>query len=196
MIKIIMKISDIEYDGFIDRLLDMAKEHPEQLNGAKIPPGAGKMLKMIPRQQKNQMITDILNRNKDAAIPQIQQVLTAVMGPVAITDMDISYDRNAACPVSFMIEASQIDTGYIINNVMPGFYVQENGQKIMGENYDGPLDLPSVQSYMRQLDYRTAELLIARGMSANKTRLMQDISSGFAGIGIQMQLKELHLYVK
>ncbi|MGN0203126.1 MAG: hypothetical protein ACI4BB_01190, partial [Coprococcus sp.] len=72
MIKVILAIGHINYDEFLDRVLEMAKQHPEQLGGMKLPPFSGKMLKMIPAHKKNEMLAQAMNGSKDKILPQAE----------------------------------------------------------------------------------------------------------------------------
>lgn len=38
MIKMILAIGHINYDKFLNNMLEMAKQHPEQMGGMKLPP--------------------------------------------------------------------------------------------------------------------------------------------------------------
>lgn len=65
MIKVILAMGHVNYDLFLERVLEMAKQHPEQLGGMKLPPLSGKMLKMLPAQQKNAMLAQAVNSSKE-----------------------------------------------------------------------------------------------------------------------------------
>lgn len=45
MIKMILAIGHINYDKFLNNMLEMAKQHPEQMGGMKLPPFTAQMIK-------------------------------------------------------------------------------------------------------------------------------------------------------
>ena len=53
MIKMILAFGHINYDKLLNNMLEMAKQHPEQMGGVKLPPFTGQMLKMLPARKKN-----------------------------------------------------------------------------------------------------------------------------------------------
>ena len=53
MIKMILAIGHINYDKFLNNMLEMAKQHPEQMGGMKLPPFTAQMIKMLPARKKN-----------------------------------------------------------------------------------------------------------------------------------------------
>lgn len=64
MIKMILAIGHINYDKFLNNMLEMAKQHPEQMGGMKLPPFTAQMIKMLPARKKNEMVAQALNSSK------------------------------------------------------------------------------------------------------------------------------------
>ena len=56
MIKMILAIGHINYDKFLNNMLEMAKQHPEQMGGMKLPPFTAQMIKLLPARKKNEMV--------------------------------------------------------------------------------------------------------------------------------------------
>ena len=52
MIKMILAIGHINYDKFLNNMLEMAKQHPEQMGGMKLPPFTTQMIKLLPARKK------------------------------------------------------------------------------------------------------------------------------------------------
>lgn len=196
MIKIVVDIRDVNYDEFIDRAFDMIKEHPEQLGGHKLPPFSKAMIKKLPKHQKNEMIVQSFRQNKAQYLPQFEQAISRFAGPVRLRDADVSYNKKAPCPFGLMIEVMQMDEQWIIENLMPRLYRPEESARILGAGYSGPTDLASVQNYMRGLDYKSCELVIARTLSASKAEIAGWTSMAGENAGIHMQIETMHVLVK
>ena len=49
MIKMILAIGHINYDKFLNNMLEMAKQHPEQMGGMKLPPFTTQMILLVRR---------------------------------------------------------------------------------------------------------------------------------------------------
>lgn len=200
MLKIVTDVSKIDYNGFIDRFFEKVQEHPEALRGAKIPGFARGLLKKIPDEKKIEMVSGVVGRHQDEAIPPVEQALSAVIGPVRLRSLAILHDKRRNCPVKIVMEILQMDTDYIISYVMPRFYLPENGPKMFagkyGGPYDGPYDLVSVQTYMRTLDVRSKEYLVAKGMSEHKTAIMEIIGRALSSAGLVTTTEDMHFYFK
>ena len=71
MVRIILDISSIDYDTFVSDILKQAKEHPEMLQGKKLPPFSDRLVKMMPVHQKNELVVNMINGHKAEMIPKI-----------------------------------------------------------------------------------------------------------------------------
>ena len=89
MIKMILAIGHINYDKFLNNMLEMAKQHPEQMGGMKLPPFTAQMIKMLPARKKNEMVAQALNSSKGKVEPQIEQLLAPITGPIQLKNFDI-----------------------------------------------------------------------------------------------------------
>lgn len=196
MIKAILSIGHINYDAFLERVLEMAKEHPEQLGGMKLPPFSARMLKMIPAHKKNEMLAQAINSSKDKVLPQAEMMLSAILGPVRLKDLDISCESGGPDEVTVMLELAEYNSYYLIDNVLPRYYSEYTAPQVLGENYHGSFDLGTVQNYMKQQDPKTCQLLIARSMSVNRSYLMQLLQNGAAASGIELKMNNIRLMVK
>lgn len=196
MIKVILAIGHINYDEFLDRVLEMAKQHPEQLGGMKLPPFSGKMLKMIPAHQKNEMLAQAMNGSKDKILPQAEMMLSRILGPVRLKDLEISCESGGPDEVTVMMEFAEYNSYYLIDNVLPLYYSEYTAPQVLGENYHGSYELEAVQNYMKQQDPKTCQLLIAKSMSVNRSYLMQMLQNGAAASGIELRMNNIRLMVK
>ena len=84
MIKMILAIGHINYDKFLNNMLEIAKQHPEQMGGMKLPPFTAQMIKMLPARKKNEMVAQALNSSKGKVEPQIEQLLAPITGPIQL----------------------------------------------------------------------------------------------------------------
>ena len=200
MLKIVTDVSDIDYNSFIDRFFDEAREHPEQLGGVRIPGFARGLLKRIPDDKKVEIVSSVLESHQQEAIPMVEEALSSVIGPLRLQGMEILHDKKAAAPVKIVLEILQLDADYIFTHVMPHFYQPESGPIMFagkyGGPYDGPYDLQSVQSHMKTLDDRSRQYLVAKGMSAHKTAIMEIIGRGLAAAGIITRMEDMHFFFK
>ena len=89
MIKLILECNSIDYDAYLNDVIQKAKEHPEMTGGIKLPKGIGAVLNHMPKKAKNEMIAKAINSHSEAAIPRVQQLLYNVLGPVEIHSFHI-----------------------------------------------------------------------------------------------------------
>ena len=147
MIKMILAIGHINYDKLLNNMLEMAKQHPEQMGGVKLPPFTGQMLKMLPARKKNEMVAQALNSNKGKVEPQIEQLLAPITGPIQLKNFDIQCgDKRDVDEVTLTVEFAGYDCGYVADHILPYYYAEVTAQAFLGEDYSGPTDLASVQS--------------------------------------------------
>lgn len=196
MIKAILAIGHINYDQFLEQVLEMAKQHPEQLGGMKLPPFSSKMLKMIPAHKKNEMLAQAMNGSKDKILPQAEMLLSRVLGPVRLRDMGIGCENGGPDEVTVMLEFAQYDSTYLIDHVLPLYYSEYTAPQVLGENYHGSFELGAVQNYMKQQDPKGRQLLIAKSMSVNRSYLMQMLQNGAAAAGIELRMNNIRLMIK
>lgn len=200
LLKIVTDVSEIDYNGFIDRFFEEVKKHPEELGGAKIPGFARGLLKKIPDDKKIEMISGVVERHQKEAIPPVEQALSTVIGPVKLKSLAILHDKRSLCPVKIVMEILQMDADYIFTNVMPHFYLPENGPRLFGGKYggpyDGPYDMASVQQRVRMLDARSKEYLVAKGMSEHKQAIMAIIGRALSSVGLVTKTEDMHFYFK
>jgi len=200
LLKIVTDVSEIDYNGFIDRFFDEIREHPEQLGGKRIPGFARGLLKRIPDDTKIEMVSGVVERHQEEAIPPVEQALAAVIGPVKLAHLAIFHEKQQDCPVKIVMEIEQLDADYIFSHVMPHFYLPEKGPRMFagkyGGPYDGPYDLASVQSYLRTLDDRSRQYMVAKGMSEHKEAIISIIVRALSSAGIVTKTKDMHFYFK
>lgn len=196
MIKAILAIGHINYDEFLERILEMAKQHPEQMGGMKLPPFSGKMLKMIPSHKKNEMLAHALNSSKDKILPQAEMLLSRILGPVRLKDLAVNCENGGPDEVTVMLEFAEYNRFYLIDNFLPLYYSEYTAPQVLGENYQGSFELGTVQNYMKQQDPKTCQLLIAKSMSVNRSYLMQLLQNGAAAGGIELRMNNIRLMVK
>ena len=112
MIKMILAIGHINYDKLLNNMLEMAKQHPEQMGGVKLPPFTGQMLKMLPARKKNEMVAQALNSNKGKVEPQIEQLLAPITGPIQLKNFDIQCGgKRDVDEVTLTVEFAGYDCG-------------------------------------------------------------------------------------
>ena len=168
MIKMILAIGHINYDKFLNNMLEMAKQHPEQMGGMKLPPFTAQMIKMLPARKKNEMVAQALNSSKGKVEPQIEQLLAPITGPIQLKNFDIQCGgKRDADEVTLTVEFAGYDCGYVADHILPFYYMEATAPAFLGPEYNGPTDLASVQAYIKAQDYKKAQFLIAKSMSVN-----------------------------
>ena len=119
MIKMILAIGHINYDKLLNNMLEMAKQHPEQMGGVKLPPFTGQMLKMLPARKKNEMVAQALNSNKGKVEPQIEQLLAPITGPIQLKNFDIQCGgKRDVDEVTLTVEFAGYDCGYVADHIL------------------------------------------------------------------------------
>ena len=197
MIKMILAIGHINYDKLLNNMLEMAKQHPEQMGGVKLPPFTGQMLKMLPARKKNEMVAQALNSNKGKVEPQIEQLLAPITGPIQLKNFDIQCgDKRDVDEVTLTVEFAGYDCGYVADHILPYYYTEITAQAFLGEDYSGPTDLASVQSYIKVQDYKKAQFLIAKSMSVNKAYIMNLLQDKARLAEVELQVNNLRLMIK
>ncbi len=197
MIKMILAIGHINYDKMLNNMLEMAKQHPEQMGGVKLPPFTGQMLKMLPARKKNEMVAQALNSNKEKVIPQIERLLAAITGPIQLKNFDIQCgDKRDADEVTLTVEFAGYDCGYVADHILPYYYTEVTARAFLGEDYSGPTDLASVQAYIKAQDYKRAQFLIAKSMSVNKSYIMNLLQDKAKLAEVELQINNLRLMIK
>lgn len=196
MIKVILAVGHINYDEFLERVLEMAKQHPEQLGGMKLPPFTGKMLKMIPDHKKNEMLAQAMNGSKDKILPQAEMILSRFLGPVRLKDLEIGCESGGPDEVTVTLEFAEYNSYYLIDSVLPMYYSEYTAPQVLGGNYHGSFELGAVQNYMKQQDPKTCQLLIAKSMSVNRSYLMQMLQNGAAANGIELKMNNIRFMIK
>lgn len=196
MIKIILAVGHLNYDAFLERVLEMAKDHPEQTGGMKLPPFSAKMLKMLPAHKKNEMLAQAMNGSKDKVLPQAEMLLSRFLGPVRLKDMDIQCEKTGQEELTVMAEFAEYDSHFLIDNLLPRYYTEQTARQMLGEDYTGSCELSAVQSFMKQQDYKQRQFLLAKSMSVNKVYLMQMLERGAAMNGIELRMNNIRLMVK
>lgn len=197
MIKMILAIGHINYDKLLNNMLEMAKQHPEQMGGVKLPPFTGQMLKMLPARKKNEMVAQALNSNKGKVEPQIEQLLAPITGPIQLKNFDIQCgDKRDVDEVTLTVEFAGYDCGYVADHILPYYYTEITAQAFLGEDYSGPTDLASVQSYIKIQDYKKAQFLIAKSMSVNKAYIMNLLQDKARLAEVELQVNNLRLMIK
>lgn len=196
MIKIILAIGHINYDEFLERILQMAKEHPEQMGGMKLPPFSDKMLKMLPTHKKNEMLAQAVNGSKEKVLPQAEMMLSRFLGPIRLKDLEIQCEKHGQDVLTVMAEFAEYDSNYLIDNLLPRYYSEQTARQMLGENYTGSCDLNAVQYYMKQQDFKQRQFLLAKSMSANKQYLMQMLERGANMSGIELRMNNIRFMVK
>ena len=197
MIKMILAIGHINYDKLLNNMLEMAKKHPEQMGGVKLPPFTGQMLKMLPARKKNEMVAQALNSNKGKVEPQIEQLLAPITGPIQLKNFDIQCgDKRDVDEVTLTVEFAGYDCGYVADHILPYYYAEVTAPTFLGEDYSGPTDLASVQSYIKVQDYKKAQFLIAKSMSVNKAYIMNLLQDKARLAEVELQVNNLRLMIK
>ena len=197
MIKMILAIGHINYDKLLNNMLEMAKQHPEQMGGVKLPPFTGQMLKMLPARKKNEMVAQALNSNKGKVEPQIEQLLAPITGPIQLKNFDIQCGgKRDVDEVTLTVEFAGYDCGYVADHILPYYYTEITEQAFLGEDYSGPTNLASVQSYIKAQDYKKAQFLIAKSMSVNKAYIMNLLQDKAKLAEIELQVNNLRLMIK
>ena len=197
MIKMILAIGHINYDKLLNNMLEMAKQHPEQMGGVKLPPFTGQMLKMLPARKKNEMVAQALNSNKGKVEPQIEQLLAPITGPIQLKNFDIQCGgKRDVDEVTLTVEFAGYDCGYVADHILPYYYAEVTAPAFLGEDYSGPTDLASVQSYIKAQDYKKAQFLIAKSMSVNKAYIMNLLQDKAKLAEIELQVNNLRLMMK
>ncbi len=196
MIKIILQIASINYDAFLEQILAQAKEHPEMLGGMKLPPFSDKIIKMIPAQQKNEMMAKMANDHKSEVIPKAEALLASVLGNAQIYDMNVFCNRQGLDAIVAEIEIRYFDQDVFIDRMLPRYYHEASAQQILGDAYDGRSDLAAVQQVMHAQEPKKKELMCAKSMSANKQFLMETMEQAAASKDVQLKINALRLMVK
>lgn len=196
MIKAILTISKINYDEFLERVLEMAKQHPEQLGGMKLPPFSGKMLRMVPQNKKNEMLAQAVNGSKDRILPQAEMMMSRFIGPVRLKDMEITCEKRGPVAVTVMIEIAEYDRYHLIDYILPMYYSEQSAPLMLGDDYAGSTELSAVQNYMKQQDFKKCQFLIARSMSVNREQIMRMLERGASANGMELRMDNIRLMVK
>ena len=196
MIKVILAIGHINYDVFLERVLEIAKEHPEQMGGMKLPPFSGKMLKMIPAHKKNEMIAQAVNSSREKIMPQAEMMLSRFLGPVRLKNLEIQCEKHGQDIVTVTAEFAEYDSDYLIGHLLPLYYSEQSAPQMLGPDYTGSYELGDVQSYMRQQDPKGRQFLLAKSLSANKQYLMQMLERGANTNNIELRMNNIRLMVK
>ncbi len=196
MIKIIMQIASINYDTFLESVLEKAKENPEMLGGMKLPPFSGKILKMIPAQQKNEMLAKLANDHKNEAIPKMEALLAGVLGSAKIHDMNVRCDKNGPDAIVAEIEIRQFDHDIFIDRMLPRYYQETSAQQILEDVFDGRTALDAVQQIMHAQEVKKKERMCAKSMSANKPFLIETMEQAAASKDVQLKISALRFMVK
>ena len=184
MIKMILAIGHINYDKFLNNMLEMAKQHPEQMGGMKLPPFTTQMIKLLPARKKNEMVAQALNSSKGKVEPQIEQLLAPITG------------KRDADEVTLTVEFAGYDCGYVADHILPFYYMEATAPAFLGPEYNGPTDLASVQAYIKAQDYKKAQFLIAKSMSVNKAYIMNLLQDKAKLAEIELQVNNLRLMIK
>lgn len=196
MIKMILAIGHLNYDAFLERVLEMAQAHPEQMGGMKLPPFSAKMLKMLPAHKKNEMLSQAINGSKEKVLPQAEMMLSRFLGPVRLKDLDIQCEKNGQDEMTVMAEFAEYDSNFLIDNLLPRYYTEQTARQMLGDDYTGSCELNAVQTYMKQQDYKQRQFLLAKSMSVNKVYLMQMLERGVAMSGIELRMNNIRFMVK
>jgi len=196
MIKIILQIASINYDQFLESVLEKAKEHPEMLGGMKLPPFSDKLIRMIPVQQKNEMMAKMANEHKGEVIPKAEAMLASVLGNAQIYDMNVRCNKEGPDAIVAEIEIRYFDQDVFIERMLPRYYHETSAQQILGDAYDGRSDLAAVQQVMHAQEPKKKELMCAKSMSANKQFLIETMEQAAASKDVQLKINALRFMVK
>lgn len=178
-------------------MLEMAKQHPEQMGGMKLPPFTTQMIKMLPARKKNEMVAQALNSSKGKVEPQIEQLLAPITGPIQLKNFDIQCGgKRDADEVTLTVEFAGYDCGYVVDHILPFYYMEATAPAFLGPEYNGPTDLASVQAYIKAQDYKKAQFLIAKSMSVNKAYIMNLLQDKAKLAEIELQVNNLRLMIK
>ena len=82
------------------------------------------------------------------------------------------------------------------DHILPYYYAEVTAPAFLGEDYSGPTDLSSVQSYIKAQDYKKAQFLIAKSMSVNKAYIMNLLQDKAKLAEIELQVNNLRLMIK
>ena len=98
--------------------------------------------------------------------------------------------------VTLTVEFAGYDCGYVADHILPYYYTEIIAQAFLGEDYSGPTNLASVQSYIKAQDYKKAQFLIAKSMSVNKAYIMNLLQDKAKLAEIELQVNNLRLMIK
>ena len=163
MIKMILAIGHINYDKFLNNMLEIAKQHPEQMGGMKLPPFTAQMIKMLPARKKNEMVAQALNSSKGKVEPQIEQLLAPITGPIQLKNFDIQCGgKRDADEVTLTVEFAGYDCGYVADHILPFYYMEATAPAFLGPEYNGPTDLRLCRLILRLRIIRKHSSLLQR----------------------------------
>lgn len=194
MIKIILEIGSVNYDSFIRDMLDQAKQHPEMLQGLKLPPFSDKLIKLIPGHQKNELVVRMVREHKAEMIPKVEAMLEGALGAVRIYDMDLRC--SAQDLITAEIEILSFDYDAFTDLILPRYYHESSAGRILAEAYDGRNDMQSVQQIIHAQATKNKELMCARSISAEREYLISSMERAAGAKNVQVDIRSLRVMVK
>lgn len=196
MMKLILELNKIDYDEYLQEILQKAAEHPELTGGIKLPKGTSAVLKHLPRKAKNEMIAKAINSHSQAAIGRAEQMLQGVLGPVRIRSFLIECGTLSKESVVMNIEIQHFDGAVFVDTMLPKYYSEDTAERIFAGFTPPSYRLEDAQSFIKMQNDKDKQLLIGRSISSNKEYIIEHIERKAKAQGIDLDIHNLRVLVK
>ena len=196
MIKLILECNSIDYDAYLNEVLQKAKEHPEMTGGIKLPKGTAAILNHMPKKAKNEMIAKAINSHSEAAIPRVQQLLYNVLGPVEIYSFHIDCGTLSKESVVMTSEIAHFNGAIYTQSILPKYYTEETAPRIFSGFEPRSYRLEDAQEFIRNQNEKNMQLLVARSISSNKQYIVENIARKLREMGMDIDIRNLRVLVK
>ena len=196
MIKLILECNSIDYDAYLNEVIQKAKEHPEMTGGIKLPKGIGAVLNHMPKKAKNEMIAKAINSHSEAAIPRVQQLLYNVLGPVEIHSFHIDCGTISKESVVMTSEIAHFNGAIFTQSILPKYYSEETAPRIFQGFSPRSYRLEDAQEFIRNQNEKNMQLLVARSISSNKQYIMEVLENKVRSQNMNMDIRNLRVLVK
>ena len=195
MFRLILNIEDVDYNALIDMVSEMVKKNKDNpaLKGMKIPPMGFAMVKNLPKAQKNEMLSMIVNQDKARTIQTLESVIAARVGGVRILNAVGSVIPEGV-QVTVDVGAFDFDRG--IDMFFPKYLQNEDFSEALGDNEASSMTMSEFCQAVKELSMDNKEVVFLRSIRMKKENFLYDMECAMKGKGISARLSELKILVR
>jgi len=203
MFRVSAEIESLNCDEVLIQVFDTVKRMQDEgmldnmPAGMQIPPFISPdLLKRLPQNQKLSMLAEGLNKEKARVIPMIQNILSASLGQITLSDYEIEIKNQPECQLIIRAEISAMEPDSVMDRMITDYLQEEDIPILLGEHYDEKLNRENIGFYMHGQSSETKEYLTLKMMSEKKKDLMKKITEYAKNKDVQMTMKNLRFFLK